>query len=65
MRPTPRHLAVSIDEQGLASKTGGKYPEEHFRVNWAISNCDEFYQAYDCHSGDGMFLPEEQRVTVW
>lgn len=35
------------------------------RVNQVIMNFQEFYDAFDIREGDGMYLPPEQRVSVW
>ncbi|AHW65536.1 Putative endopeptidase [Corynebacterium glyciniphilum AJ 3170] len=36
-----------------------------FRCNVVASNVAEFYEAFDVSSDNGMWLPEEQRVTIW
>ncbi|MDR2373366.1 MAG: peptidase M13 [Bifidobacteriaceae bacterium] len=36
-----------------------------FRCNGVVSNLDAFYQAFDVSPGDGLYLPESQRVTIW
>ncbi|HIW95212.1 MAG TPA: peptidase M13 [Candidatus Corynebacterium gallistercoris] len=36
-----------------------------FRCNVVSSNVAEFYQAFDVKPGDGMWLEEDQRVTIW
>ncbi|WP_420099366.1 M13 family metallopeptidase [Corynebacterium sp.] len=36
-----------------------------FRCNVVASNVAEFYEAFDVSSDDGMWLPEDQRVTIW
>lgn len=36
-----------------------------FRTNGVLRNMPEFYQAFDVKPGDGMYLPEEDRVKVW
>jgi predicted metalloendopeptidase len=36
-----------------------------FRVNGAVPNIDSFYRAFDVKAGDRMYLPPEQRVTIW
>jgi putative endopeptidase len=35
------------------------------RVNYAVKNTDEFYEAYDVKSGDGMYVAPEDRVRIW
>ena len=36
-----------------------------FRVLGVLRNVDAFYDAFDVRPGDGMYLPPEQRVTIW
>ncbi len=45
-------------------KTDPHSPPE-FRVNGAVRNIDSFYQAFEVKPGDGLYLPEEQRVRIW
>lgn len=35
------------------------------RVNRVLSNFSEFTDFYDVIDGDGMFIPEEERINVW
>ena len=39
-------------------------PEE-FRCNQILKNITEFHSAFDIASGDGLWLPEEERVRIW
>ncbi|MCO1333244.1 peptidase M13 [Microbulbifer sp. OS29] len=36
-----------------------------YRVKGILPNLDAFYNAFDIKEGDGMYLPEEERVKVW
>ena len=36
-----------------------------FRVIGALRNMQEFYDTFDVAAGDGMYLPDEQRVLIW
>ncbi|WP_297009300.1 M13-type metalloendopeptidase, partial [uncultured Corynebacterium sp.] len=36
-----------------------------YRCNVVVSNVAEFYEAFDVVEGDGMWLDEERRVTIW
>ena len=36
-----------------------------FRAGQTPRNVDAFYEAFDVTEGDGMWLPEEERVTIW
>lgn len=36
-----------------------------WRVNGPLMNTPAFYEAFDIKPGDAMYLPEEERITVW
>ncbi|MGW9112044.1 M13 family metallopeptidase [Microbacterium sp. NPDC055683] len=36
-----------------------------FRCNQIVRNVDAFYTAFDVQPGDRLWLPEEERVTIW
>ncbi|MBE7041896.1 MAG: hypothetical protein E7399_00170 [Ruminococcaceae bacterium] len=38
---------------------------EFLRVNHVVKNFGEFYDAFDIQPGDGMYLPPEERITIW
>lgn len=38
---------------------------DKIRVNRVLSNFDIFEEYYDIHEGDGMYLPEDQRIQIW
>ena len=35
------------------------------RVNYAVKSTDEFYKAYGVSEGDGMYVPEDERIRIW
>lgn len=35
------------------------------RVNRTLSNFEEFYEAFGIQEGDGMYIPPEERVSLW
>jgi putative endopeptidase len=37
----------------------------HIRATQPLKNVDAFYQAFDIKEGDPMFLPVDQRVSIW
>ena len=41
------------------------HSDEKLRVNRVVVNCEEFYKAFDIKTGDGMYVPEEERVKIW
>ena len=36
-----------------------------FRCNQIVRNIDEFYTTFDVTDADALWLPEEERVTIW
>ena len=36
-----------------------------FRVNGVVRNMDAWYEAFGVTAEDDLFLPEDQRVTIW
>lgn len=36
-----------------------------FRANQTLRNVDAFYEAFDVSEEDGLWLPEEERVSIW
>lgn len=36
-----------------------------FRVNGVVRNMDEWYAAFDVKPGDRLYLPPEERVSIW
>ena len=52
--------------ESLASRLrGGGYAPYRERVNGALMNIPEFYEAFDVRPGDPMYWPERARVRVW
>ncbi len=45
-------------------KTDPHAPDK-FRVNGVYRNVDDFYQAYELKQGDGLYLPDEERISIW
>jgi putative endopeptidase len=36
-----------------------------YRANGAVRNVPEFYEAFDVHEGDALYLAPEERVKIW
>ena len=36
-----------------------------FRCNQIVKNVDAFHAAFGTTEGDGLWMPEEQRVKIW
>lgn len=41
------------------------HPLPFLRVNVGVQQFEEFYRTYGVREGDGMYLPEDQRIAVW
>ncbi|HSG53979.1 MAG TPA: M13-type metalloendopeptidase [Paracoccaceae bacterium] len=44
---------------------GGNHPPEDFRLNNAVRHIDAWYEAFDVGPEDPLYLPPEQRVSIW
>ncbi|MGI9265334.1 MAG: M13 family metallopeptidase [Gammaproteobacteria bacterium] len=45
--------------------TSDPHSPNEYRVNGVLKNMPEFYAAFDVKEGDGLYLPPEQRVSIW
>jgi endothelin-converting enzyme/putative endopeptidase len=45
--------------------TSDPHSPDEYRVNGVLKNMPEFYAAFDVKEGDGLYLPPEQRVSIW
>ncbi|WP_169902919.1 M13 family metallopeptidase [Paraferrimonas sedimenticola] len=45
--------------------TTGTHSPAQFRTIGPLSNFTPFYQAFDVKPGDGMYIPSQQRVSIW
>lgn len=53
------------DEELLRRIDTDSHSPSEFRTNGILRNLPEFYQAFDVKPGDGMYLPEAERVKIW
>jgi predicted metalloendopeptidase len=51
-------------QQIVQVKTDPHSPGQ-FRANGTLRNQAAFYEAFGVKEGDKMYLPPEQRVTIW
>ena len=42
-----------------------EHPLNYLRTNVTLQQFDKFFETYGIGEGDGMFLPEENRISVW
>ncbi|TDR16281.1 M13 family metallopeptidase [Marinicella litoralis] len=53
------------DEELLRRIDTDPHSPSEFRTNGILRNLPEFYEAFNVKPGDGMYLPEEERVKIW
>ncbi|MDO5727236.1 MAG: M13-type metalloendopeptidase [Bowdeniella nasicola] len=53
------------DEEIIRLLTIDPHSPAEFRCNGVVRNLDGFYQAFNVQPGDGMWLDEDKRVTIW
>jgi len=53
------------DEYLLRRLLSDPHSPPRYRVNGILQNMPEFYDAYGIVVGDGMHLPEDERVKIW
>ena len=58
-------LTSRIGLSDVESRASDTHPFNYLRVNAVVSQFDEFIDTYDIKPGDGMYVPEEQRIKVW
>ena len=53
------------DEALITQINTDPHSPEEFRINGVVRNVDAWYEAFDVHEGDELYLAPEQRVTIW
>ncbi|MBR0119160.1 MAG: M13 family metallopeptidase, partial [Eubacterium sp.] len=57
------------DQSGLdqveTTITSDPHPIRYLRINLMLPQFDEFYETYDIHEGDGMYISPKDRIRVW
>lgn len=51
--------------QQVPDRASDSHPFNHLRTNVTLAQFDEFVETYDIGPGDGMYIPENQRVKIW
>ena len=49
----------------VPSRAQNEHPLEYLRTNVTLAQFDEFVETYDIQPGDGMYIPENQRIKIW
>jgi putative endopeptidase len=53
------------DAETIRLLTIDPHSPNEFRCNQIVRNLDAFYDAFDVTEGDALWLPPEERVTIW
>jgi len=53
------------DEEVIRLLAIDPHSPNEFRCNQIVRNLDVFYETFDVKEGDALWLPPEQRVTIW
>ena len=53
------------DQLALRVLTSGVHPPNRFRANGVVRNMDAWYEAFDVQSGDALYIPKEERASIW
>ena len=54
-----------LPEDALATLVLDSHAPYYLRVNVNVQMTDEFHEAFDVKEGDGMYLPPEERLSIW
>jgi putative endopeptidase len=57
--------AVWRPEAQRAQMQAGTHPPEDFRLNNAVRHLDAWYEAFNVTPDDPLYLPPEDRVSIW
>ena len=50
---------------GAYGRARDTHPFQYLRVNVTVCQYEKFYETYDIQPGDGMYVPEEERIAIW
>lgn len=53
------------DDWAAHARLDDEHPFPYLRVNVSLAQFDKFIETYDIQPGDGMYIPEAQRVKIW
>lgn len=54
-----------FSEEEVARQLKDTHPFSYLRVNVTVAQFDEFVETYHLKSGDGMYIPKDQRIAIW
>ena len=53
------------ETSGHCGANFGVHPPNRFRANGVVRNMDAWYEAFDVQSGDALYIPKEERASIW
>ena len=53
------------DDSYLNQMLDDSHPFAYLRANVTFAQFDEFIETYNIEPGDGMYIPKEERITIW
>ncbi len=53
------------EEVSLRYLKSDPHSPDKFRINGVVRNVDEWYSAFNVTQGDALYLPPEERVSIW
>ena len=53
------------EEVSLRYLKSDPHSPDKFRINGVVRNIDEWYLAFNIQEGDALYLPPEERVSIW
>ncbi|CAM3941631.1 M13 family metallopeptidase [Smaragdicoccus niigatensis] len=57
--------AKGRDEEVLRRLSVDPHSPPEFRCNGVVRNLDAFHEAFGVAEGDALYLPEDERITIW
>ena len=54
---------ISMDQ--VPGRAEDEHPFNYLRANVTLAQFDEFVETYNIQPGDGMYIPEDQRIKIW
>ena len=58
-------LSKAYTESEIAKQLTNEHPFDYLRCNVTVAQFDEFVETYDIQKGDGMYVPENERIAIW
>lgn len=58
-------LRKTISDSEVPERASDEHPFNYLRCNVTLGQFDEFIETYDIQPGDGMYIPQEDRVKIW